>query len=160
MKYKYLAIIALLVFALGAMPASAFTAQKLTINVQPNGDANIQFSYKITAMEKLLYALPYKEEIIRTALGSLYPSKTVDNIRCSKSITDLTVRNFATISTSGKKTTYKTPAVNFMAAQRFVGDYPGISPDFSPDKTVVKFPKGGQYTYPGVTGIPAITYTK
>jgi len=165
MKYRYLVLVAILVLALVAMPASAFTANKLVINVMINGDANIQFSYHLTWPEKLAYSMiPQKEQIVQSALSSKFPSTNVDNIRVSKSITDLTVRKFAIITTSGDTTTYKTPAVSFMIAQDLLNQYRwiarAITPDFSPAMTIVRFPGGQIYTYNDASGIPAITYTK
>jgi hypothetical protein len=172
MKYRYIAIIALLVFALVIVPASAFTAKKLVINVQSNGDADVQFTYNLNAAEKLVYnMIPGEEQIVKWGIGTIYSSKKVKSIRVSKTITDLTVRDFATVTVNPNKPktkTFKTPAVDFSKAQtpldNFRNRFPWIgskiTPDFSPEVTIVKFPGNYQQTYNGVTKIPAITYTK
>ena len=109
--------------------------------------------------------IPGKEQIVQSALAGKFPSITVENIQVSDSTTSLTARTFAGISTSGGlpvTTTYTTPAVSFMMAQDFLNNFPGawaITPDFSPDLTVVQFPDGQQYTYDNISGIPGITYS-
>jgi hypothetical protein len=165
MKYRYLFLVAILVLALISMPASAFTAQKVVITVNNEGDANINFNYQLTWMESFVYSfIPNKEQIVTSALESRFPSKEVDNIQVSRTSTDLIVRKFAKVTTSGGITTYKTPAVSFTMAQTLLNNYPriarAITPDFSPEETIVRFPGSGDtYTYIGVDRIPKITYT-
>jgi len=89
--------------------------------------------------------------------------RTTDKV--SRTSTDLIVRKFAKVTTSGGTRTYKTPAVSFKVAQDLLNDYPGIArviiPDFSPQETIVRFPgSGDRYKYSNVDGIPKITYTK
>ena len=167
MKYWYLILISLLVLACAAMPATAFTSKKLDINVLENGDANIQFEYQLSLPEKFGYTvIPQKEQIVLSAIQTEFPTRTVTNVRVSKSFTDLTIKNFASVSTStteGAATTYRTPAVSFMLAKHMLDANPlirdNVMPDYSPGKTTVRFAHGVKYTYTDVTGIPAITYT-
>ena len=85
MKYRYLFLIALLVFALVAMPVSAFTAKKIVITVSNDGDANINFNYHLTWMESFVYSfIPNKEQIVKSALQGKFPSKEVDSIQVSR----------------------------------------------------------------------------
>jgi hypothetical protein len=165
MKYRYPAIVALLLLALIAVPGSAFTAKQLVITVQENGDADISFNYQLTWPENFAYSIiPNREQFVQSALRSKFPSNEVDAIRVATDSTELTVKGFATVSTSGgypESTVYKTPAVSFMAAGDLLGNYPMIArfitPDFSPEVTIVKFPGGQQYTYNDASEIPAIT---
>jgi hypothetical protein len=165
MKYRYPAIVALLLLALIAVPGSAFTAKQLVITVQENGDADISFNYQLTWPENFAYSIiPNREQFVQSALRSKFPSNEVDAIRVATDSTELTVKGFATVSTSGgypESTVYKTPAVSFMAAGDLLGNYPMIArfitPDFSPEVTIVKFPGGQQYTYIDASEIPAIT---
>jgi hypothetical protein len=167
MKFRYLIIGALLILAFMAMPASAFTAQKLVIDVRDNGDADIQFNYQLTWPELITFSMiPQKEQIVRSAVNSKFPSTKMDAIRISTSSTGLTLKNFAKMSTSQKTpatTSYATPAVSFMMAGDLLNNYPliakAITPDFSPEETIVTFPGGKQYTYHDASGIPAITCT-
>jgi hypothetical protein len=158
----------LLVLSCAAMPASAFASKKLDINVLENGDANIQFQYQLSWPEKFGYTLvPQKEQIVSSAIQTEFPTTTVTNVRVSKSFTDLTIKNFASVSTStiqgGAATTYKTPAVSFLLAKHMLDANPlirdNVMPDYSPGVTTVRFAHGVKYTYNDVTGIPAITYT-
>jgi hypothetical protein len=165
MNMRYILPAAILIFAIVATPVSAFTAKKLVMTVQENGDADINFNYQLTWPEKFAYSLiPGKEEIIQSALNSKFPSTTVDAIRVTKTSTDFTVREFATISTTETPaaTTYRTPAVSFNDAGNLLNAYPLIarilSPDFSPDITTVQFPHGQKYTYDDATEIPEITH--
>ena len=166
MKFRYLFLVALLLLAFVAMPASAFTAQKLVITVDNDGDADINFNYQLNWMEGFAYfVIPNKEQIVQSALEREFPSKEVDSIQVSRTSTDLIVRNFAKVTTSGGTRTYKTPAVSFKVAQDLLNDYPRIArsiiPDFSPKETIVRFPgSGDRYKYSNVDGIPKITYTK
>jgi len=165
MNKRYILLAAILVFAVVATPVSAFTAKKLVLTVQENGDADINFNYQLTWPEKFAYTLiPNKEQIIQSALNSKFPSTTVDAIRITKASTDFTVREFATISTTETPaaTTYRTPAISLTDAVDLLNEYPLIaqilSPDFSPDVTIVQFPHGQKYTYDDATEIPALTH--
>jgi hypothetical protein len=164
MNYRYPALVALLVLALIVVPGSAFTAKKLVIAVQENGDADINFDYQLTWPENFAYSvIPGKEQIVQSALRSKFPSNEVDSIRVTTDSTDLTVKGFAAMSTSAgnpESTTYKTPAVSFMIARDLLDNYPWIArlitPDFSPEMTKVEFPNGQQYTFYDASEIPAI----
>jgi hypothetical protein len=166
MIFKSIFLLALLAFALVTMPASAFTAKTLVISIEENGDSNINFNYHLTWMENLAYSLiPHKEWIVESALNSKFPQKEVDDIRVSRTNTYLTVKGFAKVTTTGSITTYKTPIVSFRIAEDLLDNYPrikkAIKPDFSPEKTIVKFPgSGDQYTYTNVEEIPRIIYSK
>jgi len=165
MNYRYPALVAILILALIVVPGSAFTAKKLVIAVQENGDADINFDYQLTWSENIAYSIiPGKEQIVQSALRTKFPSNEVDSIRVATDSTALTVKGFAAMSTSAGNpgsTTYKTPAVSFMMARDLLDNYPWIArfitPDFSPEVTVVEFPDGQQYTYPDASEIPAIT---
>jgi hypothetical protein len=153
------------VLALIVVPGSAFTAKKLVIAVQENGDANINFDYQLTWPENIAYSIiPGKEQIVQSALRSKFPSNEVDSIRVATDSTDLTVKGFAAMSTSADypgTTVYRTPAVSFMMARDLLDNYPWIArlitPDFSPEVTIVEFPDGQQYTYLDASEILAIT---
>jgi hypothetical protein len=164
MKYRYSALVALLILALVAVPVSAFTAKQLDITVKENGDADIGFNYQLTWAENFAYSLiPNREQFVQSALRSKFPSNEVDAIHLATDRTDLTVKGFAIVSTSSgypASRMYRTPAVSFMAAGDLLDNYPWIArfitPDFSPEVTVVKFPGGHQYTYNDASEIPAI----
>jgi len=161
MKYQYFIIIALLLLALNTVPASAFTAKNLDITIRDNGDANIDFQYQLTWAERFSAKfVPNKEGIITSALGKKFPKMQVNDISVSDTNTVLTVKKFASVSTLGGTTKYKTPAVSFIRAREIMQNVPVISsrftPDFSPEVTTVKFPGGQKYTYYDATGIPSI----
>jgi hypothetical protein len=163
MKYGFF-LIAFLVLVLLMVPASAFTAKTLIITVNNDGDATVDFSYQLTWYESFAYSvLPNKEQLVKSTLKSKFPSLELDNIYMSKTGTDLIVRDFAEVSSSGGATTYRTPELSFRMAQNILEDYPRIdrviTPDFSPEETIVRFPGSGDtYTYTNADVIPGITY--
>ena len=167
MKLQYFFLAVCLLLALAVLPASAFTAKNLDITIRQNGDADISFEYELSWAESLAYTfIPQKEQIIRSALDSRFPSMKVSNIHVERGRTGLFVKDFAGTSTSKAKpktTTYTTPAISFMLAGDLLDNYEWIAryiePDFSPDVTVVEFPDGQQYTYYDVSGIQPISYT-
>ena len=164
MKNLYPCLLTVLLFTLIVVPASAFTAEKLVINVMDNGDAQVTFDYELSWPELISFSLvPQKEQIIQSAIKSKFTAATVDTISVSTTGTGLAIRNFAQRSDSAGVITYKTPAISFMIAKDLLNNYPlianTISPDFSPEETIVKFPGGRQYTYHEASGIPAITCT-
>jgi hypothetical protein len=164
MKYVFF-LIAFLVLALVMVPASAFTAKTLSITVNNDGDATVDFRYQLTWYESFAYTvLPNKEQLITSALKGKFPTMKLDSIHMSKTGTDLIVRDFAEVSSSGGVTTYRTPELSFRMAQNILKDYPKIdrvvTPDFSPEETIVRFPGSGDtYTYTNADVIPGITYT-
>jgi len=167
MKLRYFFLAACLLFAIAVVPVSAFTAKNLDIAIRQNGDAGIRFEYELGWSESFAYSfIPHKEQIIRSALDTRFPSMKVNNIHVDRDRTDLVVKSFAGISKSRDTpgtTTYTTPEVSFMLAQDLLDTYTWIEryivPDFSPDVTVVEFPDGQQYTYTDASSIPAISYT-
>jgi hypothetical protein len=166
MKFRCLALFALFGLAFMVIPASAFTAQNLAITIQDNGDANINFHYQLSWIEQIIFpVIPGKEQVVQSALTSKFPSATIENTYVSDTSTTLTVRGFSWISTTEGipgTITYTTPAISFLMAQDFLNTFPyawAITPDFSPETTVVQFPDSHQYRFTDTSGIPAITYT-
>lgn len=166
MNYRCLALIALFVLALIAIPASAFTAQNLVITIQDNGDANINFHYQLSWIEQIIFpVIPGKEQVVQSALTSKFPSATVENTYVSDTSTSLTVTGFSGISTSEREPgtiIYTTPAISFLIAQDFLNNFPyawAITPDYAPETTIVQFPDGQQYRFTDASGIPSITYS-
>jgi hypothetical protein len=181
MKYHYFAIIALLIFALVVVPVSAFTAERLSVNVQQDGDANVQFTYHLNFAERAIYDTVYdklpastKTSLVTMGVQSVLPGKTVSDIAVSRSMATLTVLQFADVTsrttTIGRGrfgrtvtlTTFTTPGVDFTQAQTFLDKYPlasSIRPDYNPALTIVRFP-GNQQTYRDRSSIPSITFTQ
>lgn len=177
MKYQYFVIIAILALALGAVPASAFTAEGLSVNVQPNGDANVLFAYHLNWAESAIYdkvSESTKNNLITLGMKSILPSKTVSNIDSSRWMTTLTVQQFADVTTrtttvgrgrfarTVTENTFTTPAVDFTNAKNFLDKYPmasSITPDYKPALTLVRFP-GTFRMYEDKSSIPAISYTQ
>ena len=153
MKMRYLALV-VLVLALIALPASAFTSNNLLITVKQNGDANVDFNYQLSWAEKWATGwIPNKAGFVQFALQNAFPTKKVNSVHVSQTSTDLTVKDFAATSTVpgpwGRKiTTYSTPKVKFTAGGKLLEDnkaiVPAISaitPDYSPQRTIVAVPR-------------------
>ena len=164
MKWKYLAVIALVIGAiLIASPASAFTAKDLTITVSPAGDATIDFSYELNWLEQFAVfakiADPAAE--LKSALENNF-HKTVEVTRADSGEMTVVVHSFASVKSTPSGTEYTTPALSFAEAERVLNSYwfaPLVSPDFSPEVTRVIFPDGSTETFENVISIPTITKT-
>jgi len=164
MKIWFFSIIPLLLVALAAPPALAFTADRLVLAIDTAGDADLTFDYTLSWPEKVVYfVVPGKEEIVTGAIGSRYPKVTVSDVVVGADRSSLTLEQFASVSEGVAGTTYRTPAVSFAVAGDMLADYPDIArfilPDFSPSVTIIALPDGKEFRYDDVDAIPAIMYT-
>jgi len=162
------ALLAIVVVAfVFAGPASAFTIKTFVVTVHENGDADIRAGYQLSWPELFVYYVtPMKEDLVKTAIGSRYPKLAVTDVHVLPDSADLTLKKFAEVSRSATvpvTTTYTTRAVSFLIAKEILDEYPDIakflSPDFSPEMTIVKFPGGREYSYKNANGIPALSAT-
>jgi hypothetical protein len=159
--YFFIGCMCLLAFAV--MPAQAFTAKALTITLDTNGNARVDFQYDLSFTEQIaVFAnIANPSEEIRTALENNL-NRDVTVTKADSSSVEVTIPSFAAISQSGGTETMKTPAFSFANAQNAIRNYwwaPLISVDLSPDMTTITFPDGYQALYTNQISIPSVSHT-
>jgi hypothetical protein len=161
---KKLVVLGVLVLlAIAAVPAQAFSADTLNITVQENGDATITFDYQLNWFEYVVIFLQIADPAtqIQTALGS-ETGRTVVVHSVSPGRVSLDVKEFASLQGNDTGTTYLTPALPFTTAEQYLkGQWFSalVSADFSPAVTTVRFPDGYTQQFNNQDYIPAITHT-
>jgi hypothetical protein len=162
MKWCY-GLIALLLLVALCIPVHAFTADRLDISVQENGDANITFDYTLNWLEYLAVFLHVADpgaELQKALQGNTYANVTVYSVTPKK--VSLGVEKFAVVQDQATGTTLRTPTVSFAGAERVLQQYwfsRYISPDFSPSITVIQFPDGYSETFIDQITIPSVSHT-
>jgi hypothetical protein len=79
-----------------------------------------------------------------------------------RSLSKNSVPGFAKVQNTDNGTVYSTPALDFTGAQAMLERYwfaPLVRADFSPEKTVVRFPDGHEEIFSGQSAIPALSHT-
>jgi hypothetical protein len=148
--------------ALATLPAHAFTAKELTINVLPDGDAQIRMQYELSFPEQFAVFLRVADpaaELKRGLEDNL--NKPVAVLRFESTSAEVIIPAFATIVNDGETVTMITPALSFAEAQKVMNQYwfaPFISPDFSPQVTQVVFPDGYRAGFYDTISIPFVSH--
>ncbi|MDD1701825.1 MAG: hypothetical protein LUQ31_02445 [Methanoregula sp.] len=156
-------LFAVLVLAFCLAPAGALRAHNLTIAVQENGDARVDFNYELTWIEQaaVFTKLADPGAELKSALENNFVV-SVDVIYAGNAESSVFVHSFASVKTTPEGTVYTTPALSFENAQRALNNYwfaPLVSPDLSPDVTRVVFPDGYSREFTDQIAIPSITHT-
>jgi hypothetical protein len=151
-----------LVAALLAPPAAAFTMERLDIAVLENGDAEITADYTLTWVERIVVyvRIAHPELLLGQALRE-YSGKEVNVTSVTPGQTVLSIRDFAEVRETGNETFYVTPSLDFSMAGQAVRGYwfsPFVSVDASPELTTVSFPDGHQEAFFDTLVIPSITH--
>ncbi len=124
MKSTYLLIGCICLLAWAVMPAQAFTAKALTINLDANGNAQVDFQYDLSFAEQAAVfvniANPSAE--LKTALENNL-NRQVTVVKADSSSADVIIPSFATISLSNGTETMTTPAFSFANAQAAIRQY-------------------------------------
>ncbi|NTV00820.1 MAG: hypothetical protein HGA55_06845 [Methanoregulaceae archaeon] len=153
-----------LVFALLAAPAAAFSMNSLDIAVKGNGDAEVTADYTLTWLERIgIFMRIAKPEALLTQTLEQYSGKDVTVTSVTPGKTVLSVADFAVVRQTGARPTYITPTLDFSGVGEAVKGYrfsPFVSVDASPGVTVVSFPDGHQQVFYETLVIPSITYTE
>jgi hypothetical protein len=153
-----------LLLLLGALilPAAAFQMNYVEVDVGSGGEATVQVDYDLTWVEYmgvfLGIANPATE--LRKALEE-YSGATVNVTAVSAESAAFHVDRFARISGDNGKRIYSTPALTFSDAENKLQSYwfaPFISPDLSPEVTVIRFPDGYVEIFRDESSIPAISH--
>lgn len=159
-KMRILTILCLLFVV--AAPASAFTAESLSIDVLENGDATVTFAYRLGWAEK--FAVFFRIADPANELKNGLESNSGKEVTVSEVTTDsaaFLIREYAHKSTGDGGVTYTTPMLSFASAEEMLSDYwfaPLISVDLSPAVTTVVFPDGyTEYFYDSIE-IPRVSH--
>ncbi len=152
-------------FSVMAAPASAFTAESLSIDVSENGgDSTVTFSYTLGLAERV--AVFFKVADPAAELKSALESNSGKEVSVSEVTTNsaaFNVTGYAHVDIGDGETTYTTPALSFTRASEILSGYwfaPLITVDLSPAETTVTFPPDGfEESFNDSIEIPKISHT-
>lgn len=155
-------VASLLILALMATPAGAFSANNLVIVVEEDGGAEITFNYTLSWIETIAVFLKITdpEQELKSALeNELGVPVTVASAESDTAA--FSVQEFAEIADADDGKVYSTPGLDFTGAQEILDGYwfaPLIETDFSPALTVVRFPDGHEETFSDQSAIPPLSH--
>jgi hypothetical protein len=162
MKRYPLIIGLVLVIALLAAPAVAFTLNRLDISVAESGDAEVTADYSLSWMEQLVVFMRIAQpaQQLENALEQ-YSGKDVVVTSVSIREAQLDIYDFAAVRDTANETIYTTPYLDFSQAEQAAREnrlsrFTTI--DASPDVSVVSFPDGYQEIFQNNLSIPSITH--
>lgn len=160
MKCRMLLLLALILTAGTAAPASAIVADDLTIHIQENGDAAVDVRYTLSWLEKL-------GVLLKVGDPAIYIQKACNDYGQGKATLLSSDMSGASLHIEGaaaiENRTYTIPALDFTQAETILHNYPILSQiltiDLSPTLTNIIFPDGSTCTYHDQIRIPATTHT-
>jgi hypothetical protein len=162
MKNKFILTVALLLIGLAAVPVQAFSITSLSVQVEQNGDAQIDVKYDLSLIEQsavfLRIANPARELQAAFNAGSSMPTTVTS---ATSSSAQVLVPSFATTTMTGDKTIMTTPSLSFERGERALKNYwfaPLVAADFSPSITVITFPDGYKEQFYDKISIPSISH--
>jgi len=145
-----------------AAPATAFTADRLTVDIGAGGDAEISFDYSLSWIEQIAVYFRVADPA-RELQGSLagFSGKPVTVTEVSPGRAVFEVAGFAHTTAVPDGVRYRTPAIDFTDAQEILNRQwfaPLIRPDFSPAETMVRFPDGHTERFEDALSLPRLTH--
>ncbi len=155
--------ILLLALLLAIVPAEAFTADALTIGLSENGDAQIDFEYTLSFLEKVAVFLKIgdpNEELKKALENNMHLPVSVEEVTDSSA--RFMVSGFATRKEGKNSFSLQTPPLSFAKAEEVLNQYwfaSLIQPDFSPGTTTITYPDGYTKTYTDKISIPKTSHT-
>ena len=163
MKHLFKSILILLFITFIILPAHAFTAKDLNIEVQQNGDAEFTFKYQLSWIEELAIHMGIVDlqSELKNALEDNF-NKPVNVIRAVSTEAQFKVHELASVKAENEVVKYTTPSLSFSAAEKVLKDYwfaPLISTDFSPSITQITFPDGYTKEFYYQITIPKVEHT-
>jgi hypothetical protein len=156
--------VALSLLLLGAfvIPAGAFTAEKLTIDIEEDGAATVTFDYSLTWLENIAVFLKIADPNVEFGKAlEKYSGSKVESVAVSDRSASFRAETFAHVSRADNATVYKTPALHLMDAEKALNEYwfaPLVQADFSPAVTEITFADGKKETLNDVAEIPSFTH--
>jgi hypothetical protein len=155
-------VASLLILAFMIAPAGAFSADKLLITVDEDGNANITFNYTLSWIERIavFFKIAEPEQELKSALEEA-TGAPVTVASAESDAATFSILGFAKNKSTEDGTIYSTPGLDFTGAQEMLDHYwfaPLVQADFSPDQTVVRFPDGHEETFANQSTIPALSH--
>jgi hypothetical protein len=161
-KFSYI-LVTFCILEAAILPVQAFTAKSLTITLAPDGDAEMNIQYELSSFEQgaVFFQIADPAQELRKAFdtNSLEP---VTVLEATSSSAIILVPGFATVRNEGNTSTMITPPVSFEKAHLVMNGYwfaPLVSPDFSPEVTLVRFPDGQRVVYYNGLAMPSLSHT-
>jgi hypothetical protein len=155
-------ILSLLLIGALVMPAGAFTADKLTIEIKEDGAATVTFDYSLTWLENIAVFLKIADPNVEFGKAlEKYSGSKVESVAVSDRSASFRADKFARVSRADNATVYVTPALHLKDAEKALNDYwfaPLVQADFSPAVTEVSFVDGAVETLRDIAEIPSITH--
>ena len=141
---------------------SAFTMKSLTISIDENGEAQVDMNYDLSFVEQsaVFFRLADPAAQLKSAFDT-GRSQHVTVTQVTSSSAHIVIPAFASVTTTGEKSTITTPSVSFERARDVLNTYwfaPLVSPDFSPAVTTITFPDGYLVNYYDQISIPSISH--
>ncbi|HMA05194.1 MAG TPA: hypothetical protein VKO45_04630 [Methanomicrobiales archaeon] len=162
MKGLRMVTLLLILGALAIPPVAALHVRYLDIAVDRDGSATVTFEYTLPWIEQVFAFLgvvsPDRDfgRILGVASGG-----EIVALSAGDGMTTFSMRGFANVTGTPPDTTCTTPALNLSWGQAGYEASilaPLLSPDFSPDVTVVRFPDAYSLTFRDELLIPGITH--
>jgi hypothetical protein len=144
------------------MPAQALTAKALTINLDTNGNAQVDFQYSLSFTEQaaIFFNIANPSAELANALDNNL-NRQVTVVKADSSSADVIIPSFATVSQSGGTEVLTTPAFSFANAQNAIQQYwwaSLISVNLAPAVTTITFPDGYQATFNSQISFPSVSH--
>lgn len=162
MKRLRMVTLLLVLGILAITPAAALHARYLDIVVDRTGDATVTFEYNLSWIEQALAFFgavnPDRdlERIFAAATGG-----KVETLSAGDRVTTFAVSGYAAVTGDARGGTYDTRPLNLSWGQAGYESSilaPLLSPDFSPDVTVIRFPDAYSLTFHDQLLIPNVTH--
>lgn len=153
----------ILTLLLCILPVQAFTADSLTIEIEKNGDARIDFEYTLSWLEKMAVYLKVADpgtELKKVLESNFHLPVTIASV--SESSARFTISGFASLKNREGKDIVQTPAFSFDMADKILKQYwfaPLVSPDFSPERVTIIYPDMHTEEFHDQVSIPATSHS-
>jgi hypothetical protein len=163
MKRFRLVSLLLVLVILASTPAAAFHARYLDIVIDRGGDATVTFEYSISWIEQALafFGAVRPDRDLELIFAAATGGK-VETLSASDQATTFAVKGFAVVTGGAQGSTYDTCPLNLSWGQAGYESSilaPLLSPDFSPDVTVIRFPDAYSVTFHDLLLIPNVTHS-
>lgn len=163
MKSTVLIIAGLCAIVFAILPAEALTMKALTVNLEENGDAQVDLRYDLSLPEQgavMFQITDLRGTLERDLQENLNRPVSVRNAGMDSA--DMTIAGFASVSKKDGTTVMTMPGFSLANAEGVMKQYwyaPLTSPDFSPEVTAITFPDGYTEYYYNQISFPTITRT-
>ncbi|MGA2935372.1 MAG: hypothetical protein ABSD81_09490 [Methanomicrobiales archaeon] len=164
MKRFRLVSLLLVLVILASTPAAALHARYLDIVVDRGGDATVTFEYTLSFIEQALafFGAVNPDRDLERIFAAATGGGRVETLMASDQATTFAVKGFAVVTLDSRGITYDTYPLNLSWGQAGYESSilaPLLSPDFSPDVTVIRFPDAYSVTFHDLLLIPNVTHS-